>query len=131
VDRGLIDCARYIRSQLPISSVTQDSRLDNYYLVLEGLSERPSFAARPEWWKWMSNAFKSSPYQEQLRKLQDLQQATGIPDLQRAVRETGIRWYLVHPDDSNVWPAKFRDHPSFESNGYKVYDMQRCFDLRG
>jgi hypothetical protein len=131
VDSGLIDCARYIRSQLPISSVTQDSRLDNYYLVLEGLSERPSFAARPEWWKWMSNAFKSSPYQEQLRKLQDLQQATGIPDLQRAVRETGIRWYLVHPDDSNVWPAKFRDHPSFESNGYKVYDMQRCFDLRG
>ena len=28
-----------------------------------------------------------------------------------------------------VWPAEFR--PLFESNGYKVYDMQRCFDLRG
>jgi hypothetical protein len=131
VDRGLVDCAHYIRDQLPISSVAQDSRLDNNYLILEGLSERPSFAARPEWWKWMSKAFRGSRYQEQLRKLQGLQQATSLPDLQRAVRETGIRWYLVHPSDSNFWPTEFRNRPSFESNGYKVYDMQRCFDLRG
>jgi hypothetical protein len=131
VDRGLVDCAHYIRGEFPISSVAQDSRLDNYYLILEGLSERPAFAARPEWWKWMSTAFRGSRYQEQLRKLKDLQQATSVRDLQRAVRETGIRWYLVHPGDSNVWPAEFRDRPSFESNGYKVYDMQRCFDLRG
>jgi hypothetical protein len=131
VDRGLVDCAHYIRGQLPISSVAQDSHLDNNYLILEGLSERPAFAARPEWWKWMSTAFRGSRYQEQLRKLQGLQQATSVPDLQRAVRETGIRWYLVHPSDSNVWPTEFRNRPSFESNGYKVYDMQRCFDLRG
>jgi hypothetical protein len=131
VDRGLVDCAHYIRGQLPISSVAQDSRLDNNYLILEGLSERPSFAARPGWWKWMSKAFRGSRYQEQLRKLQGLQQATSVPDLQRAVRETGIRWYLVHPGDSNFWPTQFSDRPSFESNGYKVYDMQRCFDLRG
>jgi hypothetical protein len=51
--------------------------------------------------------------------------------LQRSVRETGIRWYVAHPDDPNVWPAEFRDQPAFESNGYRVYDMQRCFDLRG
>jgi hypothetical protein len=130
VDRGLVDCAHYIRGQPPISSVTQDSRLDNNYLILEGLSERPAFAARPEWWKWMSKAFKGSRYQEQLQKLHGLQQATSVSDLQRAVLETGIRWYLVHPGDSNVWPAEFRDRPSFESNGYKVYDMQRCFDLQ-
>ena len=74
---------------------------------------------------------ESLPYQEQLGKLQRLQQATNIPDLQRSVRETGIRWYVAHPDDPNVWPAEFRDQPAFESNGYRVYDMQRCFDLRG
>jgi hypothetical protein len=66
-----------------------------------------------------------------LGKLQRLQQANNIPDLQRSVRETGIRWYVAHPDDPNVWPAEFRDQPAFESNGYRVYDMQRCFDLRG
>jgi hypothetical protein len=130
VDRGLVDCARYIRDQPPATAVAQDSHFDKL-LVLGALSERRSFAARPELWKGVSKAFRDSPYQEQLRRLQRLEQATKIADLQRSVRETGIRWYLLHPGDSNVWPAEFRDHPSFESNGYKVYDMQRCFDLRG
>ncbi len=41
------------------------------------------------------------------------------------------RFYVVDPGDSNVCPSQFRDRPLFESNGYKVYDMQRCFELRG
>ena len=81
-------------------------------------------------WIRQSKAFRESSYQEQLRKLQRLQQAASIADLQRAVRETGIRWYVVHPGDPNLWPVEFRDEPAFESNGYRVYDMQRCFNLR-
>jgi hypothetical protein len=130
VDRGLIDCARYIRSQPSTDAVAQDSHLDNF-LILSALSERPAFAARPDLWKGVSKAFRDSTYQDQLLKLERLQQATNIADLQRRVRETGIRWYVVHPDDSNVWPTEFRDHPVFESGGYRVYDMKRCFDLRG
>jgi hypothetical protein len=130
VDRGLVDCARYIRTQPPASVVAQDSRLDPF-LILGALSERRAFAARLELWKGVSKTFRQSPYQEQLRKLKGLQEATNIPDLQRGVRETGIRWYVVHPGDPNVWPAEFRNHPVFESNGYRVYDMQRCFDLPG
>jgi hypothetical protein len=130
VDLGLVECARYIRSQPPTNAVAQDSRLDSY-LILGALSERRSFAARPGVWWGISKAFRDSPYQEQLRKLQSLRQATNVPDLQRSVHETGIRWYVVYPSDSNVWPTEFRDHPVFESNGYRVYDMQRCFDLNG
>ena len=130
VDRGLFDCAHFIRSQPPSNAVAQDSHLDKF-LILGGLSERPSFVARFDMWMRASKAFRESPYQEQLRKLQSLQQATNIPDLRRSVRETGIRWYVAHPDDPNVWPAEFSDQPAFESNGYRVYDMQRCFDLRG
>jgi hypothetical protein len=100
-------------------------------LELGALSERRSFAARLEIWKMVSRAFRDSPYQEQLLRLESLQKVTSIPDLQRSVRETGIRWYVVHPGDPNVWPAEFRDQPAFESNGYRVYDMKRCFDLRG
>jgi len=122
VDRGLVDCANYIRGQPPADAVVQDSRLDEL-LILGGLSERPSFAARAKVWVAASKAFRESPYQEQLRKLQSLQQATNVPDLQRSVRETGIRWYVVHPGDPNFWPTEFRDHP--------VYDMKRCFDLQG
>lgn len=128
IDRGLIACAHYIRGQLPTNAIAQDSRLDEL-LILAGLSERRAFAARPKSWTSASKTFRESPYQEQLRILQSLQQATSIPDLQRSVRETGIRWYVVHPGDSLAWPSEFRDHPIFESNGYKVYDMQRCFDL--
>jgi hypothetical protein len=132
LDRGLIDCAYYIRKQPPNNAVVQDSHLDEL-LILGGLSERRSFIARAKMWMTISKAFRKSPntYQEQLRKLQNLQQATNVPDLQRSVRETGIRWYVIHPGDLNLWPAEFRNHPIFESNGYQVYDMQRCFDLRG
>ena len=130
VDRGLVDCAGYIRSQSPSDAVVQGSRLDKFS-VLAGLAERPSFAARVDTWIRQSKAFRESSYQEQLRKLQRLQQATSIADLQRAVRETGIRWYVAHPGDSNFWPAEVRDHPALESHGYKVYDMSRCFDFRG
>jgi hypothetical protein len=130
VDRGLVECAHYIRSQPPTNAVAQDSHPDRL-LILGGLSERPSFAARLENWKRASKAFRESSYKAQLHKLQRLQQANNIPDLQRSVRETGIHWYVAHPDDPNVWPAEFRDQPAFESNGYRVYDMQRCFRLRG
>jgi hypothetical protein len=129
VDRGLIECAHYIRNQPPTDAIAQDSHLDPI-LVLGALSERRSFAARLEMWKLLSRAFRDSSYQAQLRKLESLQQATNISNLQRSVRESGIRWYVVHPDDPNVWPSEFRDHPIFESNGYKVYDMQRCFDFK-
>jgi hypothetical protein len=130
VDRGLVDCAYYIRSQPPTEAVAQDSRLDDLP-ILGGLGERPSFAARPKFFMRVSKAFRESPYQEQLRRLRSLQQATNVPDLQRSVHETGIRWYVLHPGDSCPWPTEFRDRPVFESNGYKVYDMQHCFDLRG
>ena len=130
VDRGLIDCAHYIKNRPPGDAVAQDSHLDPT-LILGALSERRSFAARLEMWKLVSRAFRDSSYQEQLGKLKRLQQATNIRDLQRSARETEIRWYVAHPDDPNVWPAEFRDQPAFESNGYRVYDMQRCFDLRG
>jgi hypothetical protein len=132
LDQGLIDCASYIRRQPPADAVVQDSHLDEL-LILGGLSERRSFIARVKMWMIISQAFRKSPYtyQEQLRKLQNLQQATNVQDLQRSVRETGIRWYVIHPGDPNIWPAEFRNHPIFESNGYQVYDMQRCFDLRG
>ena len=129
IDRGLVDCAGYIRIHAPGDAVVQDSGSDKFS-VLAGLAERPSFAARVDMWIRQSKVFRESGYQEQLKKLQRLQQATNIPDLQRSVRETGIRWYVAHPDDPNLWPADFRDQPAFESNGYRVYDMQRCFDLR-
>jgi hypothetical protein len=130
VDLGLVECAHFIRGQSPTNALAQDSRSDELP-VLGGLGERPAFAARPKFWMRVSKAFRESPYQEQLQRLQNLEQATNIPDLQRSVHDTGIRWYVVHPGDSIFWPTEFRDRPSFASHGYRVYDMRRCFDLQG
>jgi hypothetical protein len=129
VDLGLVECAHYIQGQSPPNALAQDSRLDELP-ILGGLGERPSFAARPKFWMRVSKAFRESPYQEQLQRLQNFEQATNVPDLQRSVHDTGIRWYVVHPDDFIFWPTKFRDRPIFESEGYRVYDMQRCFNLQ-
>ena len=130
VDTGLVDCAEYIRRESPANAVVQDSESDKF-AVLAGLAERPSFAARVDMWIRLSKAFREASYREQLSKLQRLQHATTVADLKHAVRETGIRWYVAHPGGPDFWPAEFRDEPAFESNGYRVYDMQRCFNLHG
>ena len=39
-------------------------------------------------------------------------------------RQTGIRWYLLHPDDAVAWPADVVDHPAFADRGFRVYDLR-------
>jgi hypothetical protein len=131
VDRGLIDSAQFIRNQPPADALVQDSHLEEWYPILDGLSERGSFAARPKFWARISRAFRESTYREQLGQLHELDSASDISSLQRAVKKMGIRWYVVRPGDFYAWPAVFWNHPVFESHGYKVYDMARAFDLRG
>ena len=131
VDRGLVDSAAFVRRQPPANALVQDSDLEAWYPVLDGLSERGSFAGRPRFWAKISKAFRDSNYRKQLALLHNLDSATDLSSLQRGVRETGIRWYVVRPGETYPWPAEFQDHPVFESHGYKVYDMERSFDLRG
>jgi hypothetical protein len=131
IDRGLIECARYIRNQPPATTIVQDSALETWFPILGALAERPSFATRPKFWMGISNTFRQSSYRLQLQKLKSLESANNLPDLQHSARETGIHWFVCHPDDHYPWPREFLDHPVFESNGYKVYDMERSFDLRG
>src|SRR5262245_34593185 len=67
------------------------------------------------------------PTRSSWENCKDCSRANNIQDLQRSVRETGIRWYVAHPDDPNDWPAEFRDQPAFESSAYRVYDMPTLF----
>lgn len=131
IDRGLIECARYIRGQASATAIVQDSQLETSFPILSALAERPSFAGRTKFWVRISNAFRQSSYRTQLEKLKNLETASNLADLQHSARETGIKWFVCHPDDHYPWPREFLDHPVFESNGYKVYEMQRSSDLRG
>ncbi|MEP7071697.1 MAG: hypothetical protein ABI839_04870 [Verrucomicrobiota bacterium] len=131
VPRGLVESASFIRKQAPTSALVQDSHLEEWYPILDALSERGSFAARPTFWAKISKSFRESNYREQLAQLRELDSAEDLSSLQRGVSETGIRWYVVRPGDSYPWPTQFWNHPVFESHGYKVYDMQRAFYERG
>ena len=131
VDQGLVDSAAFIRNQPPVNALVQDSDLEEWYPILDGLSERGSFAARPKFWSRISKAFRESNYRQQLTYLRDVDSASNVASLQRGVKETGIRWYVVRPNDSYPWPDAFRERPMFESHGYRVYDMQRAFNLSG
>jgi hypothetical protein len=129
VDIGFVESARFIRAQPPSDAVIQDSNLDEPYPALQALSERGSFAARPKFWLRISRAFRESSYKTQLALLSELQSATDMATLRRQVRESGIRWYLVRPGTAFPWPKAFYEQQAFQSQGYKVYDMQQCFDL--
>ncbi|MEP6601683.1 MAG: hypothetical protein ABJB49_07700 [Nitrospirota bacterium] len=131
VDLGLVESAHFIRNQPPADALVQDSHLEEWYPMLDGLSERGSFAGRPKFWARISQAFRESNYRAQLAHLRELDSAEDVSSLQRGVKETGIRWYVVRPGDTRPWPTECRNYPVFESHGYKVYDMQRSFDLQG
>ena len=130
VDRGLVASAAFIRKQPPSDAIVQDSDLDEPFPILDGLSERGSFAGRPKFWRRISRSFRDADYREQLEKLHALQSARSLAALRKAVRETGIRWYVIRPGDSYPWPDEFAAHPALQSGGYKVYDMKECFKLR-
>ena len=128
VDRGLIDCARYIRNQLPTDAVAQDSQLDNF-LILGALNERPSFAARPNLWK-TKNAFRESTYQDQLRDWKDCSRRPTFP----TCSAVSANWHSLVRDSSRRF-QRLADRVS-RSPGIRIqrlsgYDMQRAFDLRG
>ena len=126
VDAGLVESAKFIRSQPGEDTIVQNSNLEDWFPTLQALSERPSFASRPEFWRRVSKAFRSSDYQKQLARLQTLNTARDWNSLRRGVEETGIRWYVVRPSESYPWPDEFLKRPVFEAHGYKVYDMSRC-----
>ena len=49
---------------------------------------------------------------------------TAREQLAAFARQTGIRWYVLHPGDVVAWPADVLDHPAFADRGFRVYDLR-------
>jgi hypothetical protein len=123
VARGLHDCALFLRSQRPATSLIQVSDFDRFW-VAGSLSEHPSFLAQPEFWAAVSRAFRASNYEEKIRQVHDLANADTVDKLRDAVASTKIRWFITHPGFHTSWPPVLEDASVFESSGFKVYDLQ-------
>jgi hypothetical protein len=109
VDQGLFDCAAFLRTRIHLEDIVQDSEGDEH-LVLGGLSERREFVARRK-------------VATRVADLAALKRAATVPELSEQAATTGIRWYVMHPQDRISWPSIVLDRPVFSSQGFRVYDL--------
>jgi len=109
VDQGLFDCAAFLRTRTHLEDIVQDSAGDKH-LVLGGLSERREFVA-----------YRTLATRE--ADLAALKRAATVPELSEQAAKTGIRWYVMHPQDRISWPSTVLDRPVFSSHGFRMYDL--------
>ena len=114
VDQGLFDCAAFLRTRTHLEDIVQDSEEDKH-LVLGGLSERREFFAHYP-------VASLSPVGREA-DLAALKLAATVPELSEQAATTGIRWYVMHPQDRISWPSVVVDRPVFSSQGFRVYDL--------
>ncbi len=119
---GLVESARFLARAGKSTDVIQDSHCDDK-LILGGLAEKPSYLARPEDWSRDKSAQVRQEVSKRRASVQHLLQQTNSAELRQAVKETGIRWFLLHPDDDVRWPQAVLAAPAFVSVGYRVFDL--------
>ncbi len=120
---GLVRSAEFLRAHAPAGDVVEDSHYDPE-CVFTGLAERREYLTRPG----IRESVPAEPFREvarQRRELLDRMKAAGTREALRGfLRQTGIRWYVVHPGDQFAWPADCLAHPAFVWGGFKVYDFR-------
>ncbi len=120
--RGLVECGRFVAANSSRNDVIQDSRCDEH-LVFGALSERRSYLARPALWKESKNPALPAEIERRRALLEQYKSATTIAAVRQMAAQTGIRWFLVHPDDAVRWPESVLQSPAFVSSGYRVFDL--------
>lgn len=124
VPKGLVAASEYIREHAAAGERFQDAENDPYYLV-ESLTERRAYAGWPVVGSYTAHDRGDQVFQTRLKELAEMRQAKTDEDLKKFVRATGIRWYLMHPQTEVAWPVPILDRPVFESEGFRVYDLDR------
>lgn len=120
--RGLVDCGRHVARHGSRSDVVQDSRCDAC-LVFGSLAERRSYLARPDLWRKARDRAVPPEIDRRATLVEQLNVAPTAERIRALADATGIRWYLVHPDDRVAWPDDVVDAPAFTSGGFAVYDL--------
>ncbi len=119
IPRGLYDAALYIRDNSFEQDVVQDSKNDEPRAIILGLTERRAYLARPS--AHRMSEMKIKEVSLRLGTLKRLQEARNSVELKEVIAETGICWYLLHPDSIVKWPESILTRPVFKSFGYRVY----------
>jgi hypothetical protein len=122
---GLVRCARWIARNSSRSDVVQDGRYDEVFLV-GGLSERRAYLGRPAVFQLDKSARVRHEVEARKQQLERMKALTSREQLGDFARQTGIRWYILHPGDAVGWPADVLGNPAFADRGFRVYDLQNA-----
>ncbi len=120
--RGLVECGRFVAAHSSRNDVIQDSQYDEH-LVFGALSERRSYLSRPALWQESKNPALPAEIERRRALLEQYKSATTIAAVREMAVQTGIRWFLVHPDDPLRWPQAVLQSLAFVSSGYRVFDL--------
>jgi hypothetical protein len=121
--RGLVECGRFVAANSSRDDLIQDSQYDEH-LVFGALSERRSFLARPALWKGSKNPAVLAEIERRRTLLEQFKSAPTPAALRDLAAQTGIRWYLLHPEDRVRWPEEMLAASTFRHDGFAVYDLQ-------
>jgi len=122
--RGLVESGRYVARTGSRADLVQDSQYDAY-LVFGSLSQRRSYLARPATWGRAKDAALRAEIERRRAVVEGLKAATSAEEVRRFAAQTGVRWFLVHPDDRVPWPRDVLDHPAFTADGFTLYDLSQ------
>jgi hypothetical protein len=114
VPNGLLAACEFLRSHAAPHDLVQDSSNDPE-LIVSALSERSPFAAVRS-----PDQPHAGHYLEEMRVLAA---AGSVQEVAAFSRRTGLKWYLLRPEDSLAWPAELLEHPAFGAGGYRVYRL--------
>ncbi len=121
IDRGLWDCAQFIRKESAPGDVYVDS-LEDPMGIAAGLTDRRALVSRVDIYNQIEHS------RDDIRRAVSIHEALrGAADkesLQKTAKEHGVRWYLLNPEGVSVkWPDEILQHAAFSSQGYRVYDL--------
>jgi hypothetical protein len=122
--RGLVECGRHVARTGSRADLVQDSQYDGH-LVFGSLAERRSYLARPEMWRRVRDQALPPEIDHRRALVERLKAATTAEEVRRFADESGVRWFLLHPDDRVPWPNDFLDRPAFAADGFALYDLSQ------
>jgi hypothetical protein len=123
IPTGLVECGRYIAHHSPRTDIVQDSQNDGVAYAFGSQAERRSYLARPWLWAQARKPAIQDEVQHRVAMTEQLKIATTVQQIREIAAQTGIRWYLVHPDDHFPWPAAVLAAPAYRAEGFAVYDL--------
>lgn len=111
----LLDVASYLRENANDYDIIQDSSGDRQ-LILSALSDRRSYAID---FKYIKNSNLISV--DKLSVCKELREARTKEDLDKIIKKTNIKWYILHEKDDVYWPNFFASSQVLSLGQYRIY----------